>query len=320
MSAYLFVHFKEKQTPDGEQVYFGLSRDGFRWEAVNGGQPILESTLGEKGVRDHTIIRTETGKFFLIATDLSLANSFAGKYASDWANVGRSGSRCLSLWESDDLVNWSDQRLIELGDEHFGCLWAPDVIRDPQEGDYVLHWSSSHDWNGFGEKGIYYARTRDFEHFTEAKRLYQKADSGVIDSAIYEEDGFFYRFVKSESQPETMILEKGRSITGDDYVRVEAFDEEMAKLEQGLYEAPTAFRLPDGKWCLMIDYYGVPGEGQGYVPFVAESLADGRFVRSDAEFSFPYGFKHGTVLTITENEYARIAEKYGVGQDTNNVD
>ena len=39
MSAYLFVHFKEKKTPDGEQVYFGLSRDGFNWEQVNGGKP-----------------------------------------------------------------------------------------------------------------------------------------------------------------------------------------------------------------------------------------------------------------------------------------
>ena len=33
--AYLFVHFREKTTPDGEQVYFGISRDGFHWEAVN---------------------------------------------------------------------------------------------------------------------------------------------------------------------------------------------------------------------------------------------------------------------------------------------
>ena len=25
---YLFTHFKEKITPDGEQVYFGISRNG----------------------------------------------------------------------------------------------------------------------------------------------------------------------------------------------------------------------------------------------------------------------------------------------------
>ena len=34
-NCYLFVHFKEKSTPDGEQVYFGISRDGV---AGRGGQ------------------------------------------------------------------------------------------------------------------------------------------------------------------------------------------------------------------------------------------------------------------------------------------
>ena len=32
MQAYLFVHFREKTTPDGEQVYFGVSKDGFNWK------------------------------------------------------------------------------------------------------------------------------------------------------------------------------------------------------------------------------------------------------------------------------------------------
>lgn len=313
LDAYLFVHFKEKKTPDGEQVYFALSTDGFHWETVNGGQPVLESGLGENGVRDHTIVRTDEGKFHILATDLSLANSFHGKYEGDWAHIGTGGSRNLSLWSSDDLVHWSEQRLIELGDDGFGCLWAPDIIRDPQQGDYVVHWSSSHASNGYGPKAIYYSRTRDFEQFTAPKLLHRKADSGIIDSAIYEEDGYFYRFLKSEKNPETLILEKGASLTGDDYVRNDAFDEEMAKLEQGVYEAPTAFRLRDGKWCLMLDFYGVEGDGQGYVPFIADSLADGRFIRSDADFSFPYGFKHGTVLGITQEEYARIKGYYGAG-------
>ncbi len=33
--AYLFVHFKEKTSPDGEQVYFAISEDGFHWQEVN---------------------------------------------------------------------------------------------------------------------------------------------------------------------------------------------------------------------------------------------------------------------------------------------
>ena len=55
----MFVHFKEKTTPDGEQVYFGLSKDGFHWEEVNGGNPVLWTYYGDKGVRDFTITRCE---------------------------------------------------------------------------------------------------------------------------------------------------------------------------------------------------------------------------------------------------------------------
>ncbi len=37
----------------------------------------------------------------------------------------------------------------------------------------------------------------------------------------------------------------------------------------------------DNRWCLFLDYYGFPGAGQGYVPFVADTLASGNFVRAD---------------------------------------
>jgi hypothetical protein len=305
MEAYLFVHFKEKETPDGEQVYFGVSTDGFNWEPVNHGEPILWSEKGEIGVRDHTIVRTKNGKFYIIATDLSLSNCFKTKYKGNWNNIGRSGSKCLSMWESENLVNWSEQRLIELGDEDFGCLWAPDVIYDSKNDDYVIHWSSSHASNNYGYKAIYYTRTKNFESFTKPQMLCRKDSSGIIDSAIYEENGMFYRFLKSEMNPATIIMEKGKTLSGE-HSRVEAFDEEMAKLQQGVYEAPTAYKLNDGRWCLMLDYYGVQGEGQGYVPFVADDIDSGRFIRSDEKFSFPYGYKHGTVLPISIEEYNRL--------------
>ncbi|MNB97202.1 hypothetical protein D3C75_444250 [compost metagenome] len=275
--------------------------------------PVLESQLGEKGVRDHTIVRAKNGKFYILATDLSLANCFHTKYKSNWDNIGKEGSKCLSIWESNDLANWSEQRLIQFGDDEFGCLWAPDIIYDPDHDDYVIHWSSSHASNQYGFKAIYYSRTRDFEHFTIPELLCRKEDSGIIDSAIYEENGSFYRFLKSEIFPATIILEKGSSITGNDYVRLEAFDQEMAKLQQGAYEAPTAFKLNNGKWCLMLDFYGVE-EDQGYVPFIADTLESGRFIRSDESFSFPYGFKHGTVLPITGEEYDRIKNNFSIGR------
>lgn len=307
MEAYLFVHFKEKRTVDGEQVYFALSRDGFHWEAVNEGRPVLWSTLGDQGVRDHTITRTNDGQFVILATDLCLAGCFRDKYMGSWANISREGSKCLSLWKSDDLVNWSEQRMVELGDEDFGCLWAPDIIYDRRRGDYVLHWSSAHASNGYGHKAIYYSRTKDFETFSAPQMLCRKDGSGIIDSAIYEENGVYYRFLKSEADPAAIIMEKRTTLTGA-YERIEAFDREMEKLARGVYEAPTAFKLPDGRWCLMLDFYGVEGEGQGYVPFIADDIDSGRFIRSDESFSFPYRFKHGTVLPITLEEYGRIKD------------
>lgn len=308
MQAYLFVHFKEKSTPDGEQVYFGLSRDGFCWEPVNGGNPVLWAFYGEKGVRDFTIVRCrENGKFYIFATDLSLAYGMRNQYHNSWDEIGRNGSKHFSVWESTDLVNWSEQRLLKLGTEDFGCMWAPDIIYDRENGDYLLHWSSSHKCNDYGPKGIFYSRTKDFVHFERPQELYRKEDSGVIDSAIYYENGAYYMFVKSEGNPEKIILLRSEHAAGP-YERMEAFDESMRDVAAGLYEAPTAVKLEDGRWCLFLDYYGVKGAGQGYVPFVADSLESGKFVRSDAAFHFPYGFKHGTILPITMEEYERIRD------------
>ncbi|MBQ8159589.1 MAG: glycoside hydrolase family 43 protein [Clostridia bacterium] len=305
--SYLFVHFKEKFTPDGEQVYFALSRDGLSWEAVHGGQPVLWAFYGDYGVRDMTIVRDHlTGRFHIFATDLSLSLGMRGKYHRSWDEISRNGSKCLAHWQSDDLVHWSEEELISLGDEHFGCLWAPDILYDRQREAYLLHFSCAHDENGFGNKKIWYSLTKDFITYSKPEILYAKQDSSVIDSAIYEENGLYYMFIKSDHNPSMVILEKSASLQGP-WERVEAFDRSMSGLATGQYEAPTAVRLKDGRWSLYLDFYGTKGRMQGYVPFIAPSLSSGEFVRSDEAFHFPYHFKHGTILEITDEEYDRIA-------------
>ena len=302
--AYLFVHFRERSTPDGEQVYFGISRDGFRWEKVNDGHPVLWSYLGEKGVRDCTVIRCNAdGKYRILATDLSLAYRYREKHFHDWHGISHGGSKCLSMWESEDLVNWSEQTLLEFGEEKFGCLWAPDVVYDREREDYLIHWSSTHKDRQY--MAIYGCHTKDFRAFTPPRLIYSKKDAGIIDSAIYEENGAYFMFVKCDHDPENILMLRSEHADGP-YERVSAFDESMLCIEPGLYEGPTAAQLEDDRWCLFLDYYGVPGAGQGYVPFLADTLAGGRFIRADREFSFPYGYKHGTILPISLEEYQRI--------------
>ena len=305
MRHFLFVHFRETTTPDGEQVYFALSRDGFHWEALNDGQPVLWAYSGDHGVRDMTIIRDrKTGRFHIFATDLSLSYGMRGKYAHSWANVSRHGSTCLAHWQSGDLTHWTEEELLPMG-EDFGCVWAPDILYDEDAGDYLLHWSSCHRGDDYQRKSIYYSRTADFVHYSKPEILYSVPDIDVIDSAMYREKGKYYLFVKKGRLPEQVIELESDHITGP-FTPIPAFDESLSILESGLYEAPTALPLEDGRWCLFLDFYGARGAKQGYIPFVGESLASGKFIRSDNAFSFPYRFKHGTVLPITEEEYERM--------------
>ena len=81
---YLSVHFREKLTVDGEQVHFAVSRDGFSWEQINGGRPVLFSEKGTGGVRDIEIIRRADGKFSILATDLCVVKRMDENHNIDW--------------------------------------------------------------------------------------------------------------------------------------------------------------------------------------------------------------------------------------------
>ena len=116
---YLFTHFKEKLTPDGEQVYISVSRDGFNWEELNGGLPILTAEKGFKGCRDIEIVRTNEG-FVILTTDECIANRYDENYNVDWKKMNSQGSKCLCMWKTDDLVNFSEQKLIYFGRDDFG--------------------------------------------------------------------------------------------------------------------------------------------------------------------------------------------------------
>lgn len=51
-----------------------------------------------------------------------------------WADAVRTGSRAIYVWESSDLVNWSENTLVTVEDETAGMVWAPDAIWDPEQG------------------------------------------------------------------------------------------------------------------------------------------------------------------------------------------
>ena len=102
---YLFARFNgTEENINQEQTYFSLSKDGLNWENLNGNKPVLASNIGESGLRDHYIARSPEGdKFYMIATDLSIATNKAGDNyntgAVDWWGAGGSGSHSIVVWE-----------------------------------------------------------------------------------------------------------------------------------------------------------------------------------------------------------------------------
>lgn len=309
--SYLFVHFRETDGVEGEQVYFSVSKDGYTWEIVNHGNAVLIADKGDMGVRDIVITRTLDNSFVIMATDLALRRNEATKYHGHIRHAFSEGGKCLAMWKSKDLVNWSDEMLINLSGGKLGCLWAPGIFFDENSGNYIVHWSSSCKDDNYSGLSIYYSCTKDFEIFTEPKLFFRKKDSETLDSCIVKENNVYHFFVKSADSPKAVIHETSNDLFGP-YKRDEAFDEQMKALPlKEKYEAPTVFRLNDGKLCLLMDFYGCDRrEEQGYVPFVTNSLDNIRLDAAKDKFYFPYGFKHGVVLEINDEEYKRILQKY----------
>ena len=106
------------------------------WKDLNKNEAVLTSTIGESGLRDHYIARTPEGdKYYMIATDLSIATNGT---SATWAEAGSNGSHSIVVWESDDLVNWSEPWLAEIAPENAGCTWAPEFIYDDKTGEFIV--------------------------------------------------------------------------------------------------------------------------------------------------------------------------------------
>lgn len=298
MAGYLFVHFIG-EGEDEEQVYFSLSRDGLHWQDLNRGEPVLYSRTGTCGVRDPFPVRhPETGKIYLIATDLRIG---AGK---GWKAAGEEGSRNLIVWETEDLVHWSRERSCPVGLPGAGCVWAPEAVFDRDRKEFLVFFASRTKADGEeeGKFRIYASYTRDFRDFSETF-LYMEKENHVIDTTILESGGRYYRISKDETTSR-LILEVSDSLRGE-FVQIPSHT--LQTLEG--VEGPEGYLLPDGKWCLIADQFRA---GKGYLPMVAEDLASGDFSILSAE-QYDMGRtkkRHGGILQITDEEYERMLDWY----------
>ena len=299
MAGYLFVHFIG-EGEQGEQVYFSLSRDGMYWKDLNNGKPVLTWNKGEQGVRDPFLVRDErAGKYYLIATDLCIHQ---GK---GWQVAQYAGSRDLIVWESEDLVNWSEPRNCTVGVEGAGCVWAPEAIFDRETNQFFVFWASMTQLEGDSEpkQRIYASYTHDFKNFSQPF-VYMERENHLIDTTMAYENGWYYRVTKDETT-KRLILEKGQSIRGE----FEQIESEVLRQLEGV-EGPEMYLLPDEKtWCLIADRFATH---KGYLPLLCTDLQSGVFaIPQDEAYDMGQNQKrHGGVLRLTDEEYMRLWNAY----------
>lgn len=312
--AYMFAYFPYTSFKD-ERIYFGASVDGLNYISLNNKQFVIESKLGTHGLRDPFIIRSPEGdKFYMIATDLTVAGLTQDGIpypGMGWSDNQKIGSKSIMVWESTNLVEWTDQRMCEVSVPTAGCTWAPEAYWDEETGEFIVFWASQVP-GGSGKQTIYYAKTRDFYNFTTARPWIDETWS-TIDTTVIKEGDYYYRYTKNESGSTNSIgtsskrvyCERSTSLLGE----WELVHNNSLAWSGGQIEGPCIFKFNDrdseggDKYCLIAD-----ATGSQIFPGVSTDITTGSFtILNASQYAMPEPTaSHGTIIPITSEEYDAI--------------
>lgn len=344
---YLFAHFTGLEgAPTDEQIYFATSRDAMTFTDTRAaGSPVLSTARdahqGEGGVRDPFLVRSPEGdKVYLIATDLSIY------YRGGWGNAHATedGSTKLVIWESTDLADWSEPRLVDVAGEipNAGMAWAPEAIWDELTGQYYVYWATRADGNTeFGDSvDIYMSATRDFRTFSTPVKWIDR-EHAIIDTSVIKVGDWYYR----ASGDGEITIERSKNLaavtasalpattgTDDEWVLVGTLQSILggsgtcvggSNYTGACLEGPEFFEYNEDDrpgaeplFGLLADQYGA---GRGYVPFRTTDLGSTSSEVWSKATDIDLGTikkRHGGIVPITAEEYQRVMFHFaGVGTD-----
>ena len=276
---FLFSYF----TGNGEDgIHLALSRDGLKFEALNGGRSFLKPAAGvSKLMRDPCIIQTRDGLFHMVWT-------------SGWTEKG------IGYASSKDLVNWSGQKYIEVMAHEPSArnCWAPEIVYDSKEKQFLIFWATTipgrfPETDARAESGynhrIYCTTTKDFESFTET-RLFYEPGFNVIDATIVSAGKKFFMFLKDET---VTPPQKNIKIATSDNINGPYSKASVPITGKYWAEGPTAARV-GREWIVYFDKY----RDHSYGAVKSGDLT--KWEDISEKVSLPNGARHGTVLKINE--------------------
>lgn len=275
-TAYLFTYF----VGNGEDgLHLARSRDGYHWEALNGGQSYLKPVVGEsKLMRDPCVTRGPDGTFHMVWTT-----------AWDGQTIGYASTT--------DFVHWSPQRAIPVMAQEEGTrnCWAPEVIFDPKRQEFLIFWASTvrgkfpetqaNEEKAYNHR-IYCTTTKDFKTFTPT-RLFFEPGFNVIDATILPSHGRYYLIVKDETA--TPPKKHLRIASSDDLAG--PWKDLSAPFTRDWVEGPTALQIGEDT----VVYFDVYREHH-YGAVRSRDLKTWEDVTD--KIRLPKGIRHGTVISV----------------------
>lgn len=298
-TAYLAAYFDKTAGGDNqppESLHYAVSRDGFHFSPVNGTKVVLNSTLGDKKMRDPMILRDQKGVFHLVVTN-------------SWDKLQ------FTVWDSSDLIHWKNERLVVPGDADLKPTWAPEFGYDTQSRKYFVFWTAGK--TGWDSTHFYYMTTPDFHNWSAPQTFFQHLKDGknvpVMDGSVFVANSKFHLLYRM-NEAIHQVTPSGGALGPFDT------DDHMVSNING--EGPFAYQL-NGKneWNMVFDYFGNNVGKWG----VANSkngrdwtlLTDPKWPHfyPDGQAAFPEGVRHGSVLPINEAEYQAIQPKFWTGAD-----
>lgn len=288
-AGYLMGYFTESTTGRGDSwnLQIAVSEDGLDWMPLNQNEPVLVSSVGQKGIRDPFFLRKPEGGFVVLATDLT------GKKMIATPNI--------FACDTKDFITFENPRLLKL---HDTAMWtqAPEAFFDPARNEYSILWTGD-----AGYHRIYVNHTRDFVNVGPSE-IYFDPGHDVRDATLatltapagnflYYRDGEANRVRGSRS---ASLAASGFSETP--YAKPPG---------QNLTEAPLLIpSRQENRWFLYAESND-PVNAEFYAWETDDLTQDSWKEISKRDFNPPLNAKHATVLPITRGEMDRLIARWG---------
>lgn len=307
--AYLFAYFTGN-SPSQEQLYYGLSLDGYYFNALNGGNSVLKENVGTGCLRDPYIFRGQDGLYYCLVTDMQ-------------SSLGWDSNHAMTVWSSEDLIVWENETRFDFrelfGETIYGFdaidrVWAPQAIWDPEyecedgeKGAYMIYLALKIPALS-PQTQMYKVYTKDFKTLISAPELLYCHDvnGSDIDADIIYRDGLYYMYVKDETQGGVYVTVSEHA--GGPYgERIAALPRQNTNGGNVAIEGSGIFRrIGEDKYSIVYDAYN---SGFFIMTETEDLVTFNQLSRS--KYGFDFTPRHGYVVTVSKSECEALMEVYG---------